>query len=88
MDLPRVAANCPAKLELEPGKNYAYCTCGLSEKQPFCDGAHKGTDYRPTLFTVPECKTAFLCQCKRTANGPYCDGAHKQLPPQTTDAAQ
>ena len=23
------------------GKTYYYCTCGRSEKQPFCDGKHK-----------------------------------------------
>jgi CDGSH-type Zn-finger protein len=88
MDLPRAAANCPAKVELEPGKNYAFCTCGLSANQPFCDGAHKGSDFKPQIFTVPEAKTAFLCQCKKTANAPFCDGAHKQLPQATPTVAE
>lgn len=82
MDQPRCAAACPAKVTLEPNKNYAYCTCGLSESQPLCDGRHKGTAFKPQIFTVPEAKTAYLCQCKKTGNAPYCDGSHKQIPPQ------
>merc|ERR1711924_381257 len=30
------------------GKTYFWCTCGASAKQPFCDGSHKGTDFKPT----------------------------------------
>ena len=79
MDLPKVAAKTPAKVELEKGKKYAWCTCGLSDNQPFCNGAHKGTDYRPMVFTAEESKTAYLCQCKATKNGCFCDGSHKNL---------
>ena len=39
--LPKVAATFPASLIPVPQKIYAWCTCGLSEKQPFCDGSHK-----------------------------------------------
>ena len=79
MDLPKVAAKTPAKVELEEGKKYAWCTCGLSDKQPFCNGAHKGSDYKPMVFTAEESKTAYLCQCKASKNGCYCDGTHKSL---------
>ena len=79
MDLPKVAAKSPAKVELEEGKKYAWCICGLSDKQPFCNGAHKGSEYRPMVFTAEESKTAYLCQCKATKNGCYCDGTHKNL---------
>lgn len=88
MDLPKSAAACPAQVELVPGKNYAFCTCGLSAKQPFCDGAHKGTGFQPQLFTVEESKTAYLCQCKRTASSPFCDGSHKKLPNATPNVAE
>ncbi len=37
--LPKVAAKVPAVLDLAPGA-YWWCTCGLSAKQPFCDGSH------------------------------------------------
>ncbi len=79
MDQPKIADTCPKQVELEAGKKYAYCTCGLSESQPFCDGKHKGTDFVPTVFTAEETKSAHFCQCKRTGNAPECDGSHKSL---------
>lgn len=24
----------------------SFCRCGLSKNQPYCDGAHKGSDFR------------------------------------------
>jgi CDGSH-type Zn-finger protein len=42
------AAKCePACVKVEAGKTYAWCTCGLSEKQPFCDGRHKQIEGAP-----------------------------------------
>jgi len=79
MDLPKVAAKVPIKVELEEGKKYAWCTCGLSDRQPYCNGAHKGTEFRPLVFVAEETKTAHLCQCKQTKNPPFCDGTHKTL---------
>ena len=69
--------SAPIAAELEAGKNYAWCKCGASSNQPFCDGSHKGTDYAPDGFTVDESKTYYLCNCKSTENGPFCDGSHK-----------
>jgi len=40
MDLPKRAGDQPQKVTLEAGKKYAWCSCGLSENQPFCDGSH------------------------------------------------
>ena len=79
MDEPKIADKCPMQVELEAGKKYAYCTCGLSENQPFCDGKHSGTQFVPVVFTAEESKTAYLCQCKRTGNEPNCDGTHNSL---------
>lgn len=79
MDKPEIAANRPKKVELKAGKKYAYCTFGLSANQPFCDGKHSGTDFRPALFVVEEDQVKHLCQCKQTANLPYCDGSHKNV---------
>lgn len=79
MDEPKIAAREPVKVDLEPGKNYAWCTCGLSANQPFCDGSHKGTDFTPLIFKEEEAKSCHLCQCKRTKNAPLCDGSHKNL---------
>ena len=53
--------------------------CGLSSKQPFCDGSHKGSDFTPMAFQCDESKDYYLCQCKHSGNKPYCDGSHKQF---------
>jgi CDGSH-type Zn-finger protein len=78
MPVPTIAAKQPAVLELEPG-NYAWCACGLSQKQPFCDGSHRGGEFTPHRFTLTEKKKVALCQCKRTDGLPYCDGTHRSL---------
>ena len=71
--------NRPFSVALEQGKKYAWCACGKSAKQPFCDGAHRGTGVAPIVFTADETKTAYLCGCKETGNGPFCDGTHSSL---------
>ncbi len=78
MSEPTIAAKEPVVLELEPG-TYYWCSCGRSKNQPYCDGAHEGTEFTPLEFTIAEKKQVALCQCKRTGNAPYCDGAHESL---------
>lgn len=78
MTKPIVAKRSPAILDLQPG-TYYWCRCGKSENQPFCDGAHQGTDLTPLAFEIKEARKAALCQCKQTQNPPFCDGAHKHL---------
>jgi CDGSH-type Zn-finger protein len=41
MDEPKAAANEPVCVAVAANRNYSWCTCGLSEKQPFCDGRHR-----------------------------------------------
>lgn len=74
-----VAENKPCLVSLEEGKKYAWCTCKLSKSQPFCDGAHKGTEHRPMVFKAEKTEDVLLCACKATQSGPYCDGAHNNL---------
>jgi CDGSH iron-sulfur domain-containing protein 3 len=73
-----ITPNKPIAIELEPG-TYHRCTCDKSAKPPFCDGSHKGTDFRPLAFKVTEQQKVYLCNCGRTANSPYCDGSHKKI---------
>ena len=40
-EFPKVFAPHPTGVTVEKGKTYAWCTCGLSVKNPFCDGSHK-----------------------------------------------
>lgn len=77
MTEPVRASNVPYAVDVEAGKNYAWCSCGKSEKQPFCDGAHRGSEFTPVRFTATETKKVFLCGCKKTASQPMCDGSHK-----------
>ena len=76
MDIPKRAGDAPIAVDVEEGKNYAWCSCGLSEGQPFCNGAHKVTELRPTVFKSEETATKWFCVCKQTKNPPYCDGSH------------
>ena len=75
---PKIADTRPAVLELAAG-TYWYCTCGGSSKQPFCDGSHKGTEFRPEKVELAEEAKMAFCQCKRSGQQPRCDGSHRQL---------
>lgn len=79
MDKPTIAGKAPIPVEIEAGKTYAWCACGNSSNQPFCDGSHKGSAFSPKVFVAEESKTAFFCACKQTGNPGFCDGSHKRL---------
>ena len=72
--------NGPYVLRVEPG-NYAWCSCGRSEKEPYCDGSHKQCDppQRPVIEEIKEEKNVAWCGCKKTQTPPYCDGTHSKL---------
>lgn len=68
--------NKPFTKELEAGKTYYWCACGLSQSQPFCDGSHKSTDITPIAYTAEKKEVRFFCGCKRSEKAPFCDGSH------------
>jgi glutamate synthase domain-containing protein 2/CDGSH-type Zn-finger protein len=74
-----IVAKSPVKVELEGGKEYYWCQCGLSKSQPFCDGSHAGTNITPLKFTAEKSGQKALCQCKASGDAPYCDGTHASL---------
>lgn len=65
----------PTEMNLEPG-DYLYCNCGFSKNQPFCDGSHHGTKFKPSKFTIKKEREYKLCNCKLCAKGPFCDNSH------------
>jgi CDGSH-type Zn-finger protein len=71
------ASDTPYGVEVESGKNYFWCACGKSKKQPFCDGSHSGSDFTPVKYCATVSKKVFFCGCKSTASQPMCDGSHK-----------
>ena len=79
MEKAQIAAKEPAQVDLEAGKTYAWCACGLSENQPFCDGTLSKGDLKPNVFKAEKTETAYLCQCKQTGGVPFCDGTHNKL---------
>ena len=76
---PHIARKAPYAVEVEAGKKYFWCACGLSKNQPFCDGSHKGTDFTPLEFKLDQPKRVALCMCKHTGAAPFCDGTHRKL---------
>ncbi len=83
MHLPKISKTSPTAVQVVKEKTYSWCTCGLSETNPICDGAHKATDeikalgFKSLKFTPEEDGEVWLCNCKQTKNPPYCDGSHK-----------
>ena len=45
MSKPTIAQKGSYVVEVQEGKKYFWCACGLSQKQPFCDGSHKSTGF-------------------------------------------
>ena len=88
-DLPKIAACEPAGIIVEPGKVYSWCSCGLSEKEPFCDNTHRkivrrtpdgeGLPFRSVKVMFDKAEEIWFCQCKQTKTPPFCDQTHKTL---------
>ncbi len=79
MTEPVVAQKKPYGIDVKEAEEYWWCACGRSEKQPFCDGSHKGTGFSPLQHVAKADETVHFCGCKKTSNQPLCDGTHKNL---------
>ncbi len=79
MSKPQIAQKAPYAIDVSAGKNYWWCACGKSAKQPFCDGSHKDTEFTPVEYKATESKKVYFCGCKQTGNKPLCDGTHQKL---------
>jgi len=76
---PKVAQKGPYQVELTEGKPYFWCACGLSKRQPYCDGSHKGSGIEPVRFVAESSGVFNLCGCKMSDDKPFCDGQHNVL---------
>jgi CDGSH-type Zn-finger protein len=76
---PVIAQKKPYNVDVEAGKDYHWCACGQSAKQPFCDGSHKCSGFTPLQYSATASETVHFCGCKHTGNQPVCDGSHKDL---------
>jgi len=80
MQNPSTPQKNPYKVKIEKGKTYFWCSCGLSQKQPFCDGTHKKDGiFKSVKYLANSDKTIFFCGCKFTKNPPFCDNSHIKL---------
>jgi len=75
---PKIAQKSPYVMEMKAGK-YAFCTCGESSKQPFCDGTHSSGDFRPEIVVLNEDRKVAWCGCKHSDKGGFCDGTHSKI---------
>jgi len=78
MSLPECPQKSPYVIDETPGQK-AWCACGRSQNQPYCDGSHKVTEFRPIIVNIEQPKRVAWCGCKRSGNRPFCDGTHKTL---------
>jgi len=70
----------PYKVKVEKGKIYFWCSCGLSNKQPFCDGTHKiEGKFKSLKYLADESKDIYFCCCKLSMNAPFCDNSHSKI---------
>lgn len=78
---PHIAQRSPYVKEETPGRK-AWCACGRSQNQPYCDGSHArlNTGITPVIVELSEAKRVAWCGCKHSGNKPYCDGTHARLP--------
>ena len=61
MEKPSSPQKNPYKIRVEKGKTYFWCACGLSLKQPFCDGSHKKEGkFKSLKYLAEENKEVFF----------------------------
>lgn len=70
----------PFVMEMQPGE-YWWCSCGESDKQPFCDGSHKTKKpgMKPLRTVIDTPKKVAWCGCKASRKIPFCDGTHQKI---------
>jgi CDGSH-type Zn-finger protein len=80
-DLPNICQKAPYKVDVEEGKSYFWCACGLSKAQPFCDGNHQGNEagLKSVKYVADKTGIVYFCGCKHSKHPILCDGSHSKL---------
>jgi len=81
MSISKIAQKFPYIENVNEGEKKAWCSCGFSAKQPYCDGAHarEKTGMKPVLYKCEKSQEVAFCGCKHTKTPPFCDGTHNTL---------
>jgi len=79
MSTPDIPQKTPLPVDVEEGRKYFWCSCGKSDRQPFCDGSHQGTEFLPLTYVAETTRTLYFCAFKHTRGAPLCDGSHNSL---------
>ena len=66
MSKPNVAQIGSFVVDVEEGKKYFWCACGLSQSQPFCDGSHKATGFSTIPYIATKTGKVYFCGCKQS----------------------
>jgi CDGSH-type Zn-finger protein len=66
----------PIEINVTAGKTYLWCSCGRTNRQPFCDSSHAGSGRGPLRYRATGTGPAYFCGCKLTKTPPLCDGSH------------
>ncbi len=69
----------PIEINTVEGKAYLWCSCGRTNRQPFCDSSHAGSGRGPLRYRATETGPTWFCGCKLTKTPPLCDGSHTGL---------
>eukprot|EP00397_Hematodinium_sp_SG-2012_P037051 GEMP01040091.1.p1 GENE.GEMP01040091.1~~GEMP01040091.1.p1 ORF type:complete len:120 (-),score=20.53 GEMP01040091.1:1506-1865(-) len=66
----------PYAVKCQENTKYEWCACGRSQTQPWCDGSHKGTGFKPVQWVPRITAVMMLCGCKHGEYAPRCNGTH------------
>ncbi|MBU3583321.1 CDGSH iron-sulfur domain-containing protein [Polynucleobacter sp. 15G-AUS-farblos] len=83
----KIAQLGPFFSEIDARNVYAWCGCGKSQTQPYCDNSHLDTGFQPVKFSAFECKKVYFCGCKQTSKQPFCDATCVRLQKGLEDSA-
>ncbi|MCR9276820.1 MAG: CDGSH iron-sulfur domain-containing protein [Pseudomonadaceae bacterium] len=79
MNDPVIVQKAPFPVDVKEGQKLFWCSCGKSQRQPFCDGSHQGSEFVPVAYEAEADRTLYFCGCKHSKSGALCDGSHNAL---------